>query len=181
LLNIIINDIYASFIEYIDLAVVYSVLITLIGYALKMLLIPKSINKRAKSGLWRLGLLFTFNSYIFLLISITILSREPGSRTEVNLMLFDTFSKKLADNIFPLENILLFIPYGLLLPLLSKQLRTVIRITGFGIVSSILIEGIQYITQRGYFQTDDIITNVLGTLIGYLIFIVINKCHKSIP
>jgi glycopeptide antibiotics resistance protein len=179
--RIIIYDIYTSFIEYIGSAVGYSVLVILIGYILKMLLIPKRINVQTKFRPRRVVLFFVCNIYIFLLISITILSREPGSRTEVNLLVFDTFSKNSADNVYPIENILLFIPFGLLLPLLIKQFRNVIRISGFGIMSSLVIEVIQYITQRGYFQTDDIIANVLGTLIGYIIFIIVNRCYKSKP
>lgn len=186
MLNIIINDIYITFFEYIDLALVYSVLVTLIGYTTMKILLPERFHTQAKFRFWRLILIFVFNIYIVLLISNTILSREPGSRTEVNLFVFDTFSKNLTDNVYPIENILLFIPFGLLLPLLIKQFRKVIRIAGFGIMYSLIIEVIQYITQRGFFQTDDIITNVLGTLIGYILFIVVNRCYrimtiKSIP
>ncbi len=180
MLNIILNDIYTSLIEYIELAVGFSVLVILIVYALKILLIPNRINMPLKTRLWRLVLIFSFNIYLFLIISITILCREPGSRSEVSLMVFDTFSKDLSGNVYPIENILLFIPFGLLLPLLNKRLHTVIRTTGLGLMSSLLIEVTQYITQRGYFQIDDIITNVLGTIIGYLIFIVVNRFYKTI-
>ena len=37
-------------------------------------------------------------------------------------------------------------------------------------VTSFGVETIQLITGRGYFQVDDILTNVLGAVIGYVIF-----------
>ena len=37
-------------------------------------------------------------------------------------------------------------------------------------MTSLGVETIQLITGRGYFQVDDILTNVLGAVIGYVIF-----------
>ncbi len=80
------------------------------------------------------------------------ISREPGSRETVNLTLFGTISSNIYELIFTIENILLF---------------------------SIVIGIVQYITKREYLQTDDIIMNVLGTLLGYLLFLFIRKYHDS--
>ena len=52
-------------------------------------------------------------------------------------------------------NILLFVPFGMMLPLLC----------------SALIEGVQYLTQLGMTDVDDLINNTLGTLIGLLLFL----------
>ena len=40
----------------------------------------------------------------------------------------------------------------------------------FGAVTSFGIEFLQLVTRRGFFQIDDILTNVLGTVIGWLVF-----------
>ena len=37
-------------------------------------------------------------------------------------------------------------------------------------MTSFGVETIQLITGRGYFQVDDILTNVLGAVVGYLLF-----------
>jgi glycopeptide antibiotics resistance protein len=39
---------------------------------------------------------------------------------------------------------------------------------GAGFLFSMAIEVSQLLTKRGYFQTDDILTNVLGSIIGYI-------------
>ena len=44
------------------------------------------------------------------------------------------------------------------------------RNTFAAFVTSFGVETIQLITGRGYFQVDDILTNVLGAVIGYVIF-----------
>lgn len=64
-------------------------------------------------------------------------------------------------------NILLFIPLGLLLPFAyaggKKWYKTVL--IGFPI--SLLVETLQLITGRGYFDVDDIALNVIGTAVGW--------------
>ena len=61
-------------------------------------------------------------------------------------------------------NILLFIPIGFLLPLVVKKMPLL-----WGIGFSLLIEIIQFITRRGTCETDDVISNTIGLLIGYAI------------
>lgn len=43
------------------------------------------------------------------------------------------------------------------------------------IFSIILIEGLQHFTSRGSFDIDDIILNVLGVYVGYLIYPMLKK------
>ena len=69
------------------------------------------------------------------------------------------------------ENILLFIPFGMLLPW-KKNWWTVL-ITGC--VASALIEITQYVTMLGELEFDDIIANTIGALIGYFLFIAVKK------
>ena len=47
-----------------------------------------------------------------------------------------------------------------------------------GTVTSLLIETLQLVTGRGFFQIDDILTNALGTVIGYLVFRIISLFRK---
>ena len=65
-----------------------------------------------------------------------------------------------------LRNILLFIPFGFLLPQTSS-LRSWWKVFLCGIGFSITIEIMQLITRLGCFDVDDVITNLVGTLIGY--------------
>jgi glycopeptide antibiotics resistance protein len=38
----------------------------------------------------------------------------------------------------------------------------------------------QYITKRGFFQVDDIVTNTLGSLIGFLVFTMLYWVFQTI-
>lgn len=110
-----------------------------------------------------------FISYSIMLFVITIFEREPGSRTGVSLKFFETLGGPKA-NAYVVENVLLFIPFGILVPLKWKQLRNTFVCTFLGFCLSCVIEIIQLITERGHFQVDDILTNTLGALIGGIVF-----------
>lgn len=65
-----------------------------------------------------------------------------------------------------LGNILLFIPIGLLFPMVTGKAKWYWTI-GAGFSFSLLIETIQLITSLGYFDPDDIMLNTLGMAIGF--------------
>ncbi len=114
-------------------------------------------------------LLYLFCVYLFIVLALTILSRAPGSRGDVSWRLFETFCGGLHGIKNPIENILLFIPLGFFLPLLWKIFYRGLWCITVGVLFSIAIEGVQYITKRGYTQTDDVVMNGLGTIIGYAV------------
>lgn len=65
-------------------------------------------------------------------------------------------------------NVLLFVPYGFFLPVLWKEFRNAKKIFAAGFAMTLFIEISQIFTGRAT-DIDDIITNLAGTLIGYLI------------
>lgn len=107
--------------------------------------------------------------YFIMLFIITIFEREPGSRTGISVKLFETFGNSRA-NAYVIENVLLFIPFGILTPLVWKRMRHPFICTFLGFCLSCMIELTQLVTERGHFQVDDIMTNTIGSLIGSLIF-----------
>jgi glycopeptide antibiotics resistance protein len=113
-----------------------------------------------------LFLLFTYITFVFFL---AILSRPPGSRTDIDLMPLATFSHRLEGNIYTIENIILFMPFGFLLSMLFTENKQLSIYLLCGVTLSITIELAQYLTQRGYLQTDDVLLNVLGCILGHLI------------
>ena len=75
----------------------------------------------------------------------------------------DWFFKNLACNI------LMFIPFGLLLPLFAMK-RRVWHIVFAGVSTAGLIEVVQLITKFGIFDVDDIILNTVGVVVGFLLY-----------
>ena len=61
----------------------------------------------------------------------------------------------------------MFIPFGLLAPMVFEWMRKVRFCVFIGFLCSCGIELSQLITQRGYCQLDDVVTNTVGMLVGW--------------
>jgi glycopeptide antibiotics resistance protein len=69
----------------------------------------------------------------------------------------------IADNLL---NVAIFIPIGLLFAMVFRSIRCWIVLLG-GFVISFIIEFLQFVLNRGNAEIDDVMHNVLGSLIGY--------------
>lgn len=118
-----------------------------------------------------------FWTYITAVVFITLLSREPGSRGGMSFDLFSTWGSSKTSRAFVLENILLFIPFGFLLPLVFRPARHIRIMLLMAVLYSSAIEITQVYTGMGYGQIDDIITNVLGAGIGYDLWLLVFQDH----
>ena len=83
----------------------------------------------------------------------------------------------LFTNIF--GNVLGFMPYGFVLPVINRRMRNgfFIILSGFSI--SLTVEVIQLITRVGCFDVDDMILNTLGAALGYGIYAVCDKIRRK--
>ena len=68
------------------------------------------------------------------------------------------------------ENIFMFIPFGILAPVLFKRMKKMYWCVLAGFLMSCTIEISQLLTQRGYMQIDDVLTNTAGAMAGWLIW-----------
>lgn len=72
-------------------------------------------------------------------------------------------------------NLLLFIPFGWLVPLIWKKWDRLPRVAGAALALSFLIEASQLLNNR-FSDVDDLIINTAGALLGYALF-----CRTSRP
>ena len=107
---------------------------------------------------------FLWIIYISFIMIVVFLNRAPGSREEIHLSLFGTFAG--IYSIYPIENILLFIPMGFLLAISHNKFSHSDWCISMGFFLSVTIEVLQFIYKRGYFEIDDILMNTVGTAIG---------------
>ena len=67
-------------------------------------------------------------------------------------------------------NVALFIPTGIILPILYKRLNCFWKVLLAGVCISLGIEGIQLLLPNSVTDIDDLILNAVGVIIGYGIF-----------
>lgn len=124
-------------------------------------------------------LLFLKNEYRMISNSTKIFS--VGNFNNINIIPFSSiidYINRLNNNTISLKiviyniifNLLIFMPMGFfMLSLFNKKIRSIKHFLIFIIIITLLVEIIQFITFRGVFDIDDIIFNVLGSCLAYLI------------
>lgn len=76
-------------------------------------------------------------------------------------------------------NIIAFIPMGFLLPLVSRNLKRFIKVLLVVLLATGTIEIMQYVIGVGISDIDDVILNLLGGMLGYLLNRILAKIvHK---
>lgn len=150
------------------------------------------LRNNTKRFIWWTGLLLFF-LYLLLLIYFLFFSEgfgrtlETGRRFRYNLVPFleirrfwkyrETLgTRSVYINLF--GNILGFIPYGMILPVILPKMRQGFLVVLSGLMLSLGVEVLQLVTGAGCFDVDDLLLNSLGAFVGYLIFMVLNTMRK---
>ncbi|MBE5974646.1 VanZ family protein [Lacrimispora xylanisolvens] len=124
--------------------------------------------------------LFLWVAYLVVLARTVYFCRPSLSRNKVNMAMMGTWGTSLRSHVYVIENLMLFIPFGILLPLCFPKARKSLICILSGCLLSIFIETVQYMTQRGNCELDDVIMNTLGTLVGWLVFTGLKKVKYRI-
>ena len=77
-----------------------------------------------------------------------------------------------------LGNVLAFVPFGMILPMLTPKCRNFFHIVLLGFDFSLFVETIQLISKVGSFDVDDLILNTLGATLGYLAYRLIRRYFR---
>lgn len=129
-------------------------------------------------------LVFFFACYIFAVFYLT------GAGTLFDLTMYGIEVRAGEVNLLPFSrdidltgyvlNILLFVPLGFLLPVISPRSGKLTYMVLFGFCFSLLIEISQLCNHRRT-DVDDLIMNTIGAVIGYLLYAILNKIMKWNP
>ena len=127
--------------------------------------------KGLKLGL-RYGNVLLLAEWVFLVLCAIVFFRETSAERGYNLMPFwsywdygehSYFMEMFGENIL---NVLLFMPIGFLAGCGLRGM-TFKKVLFLGGGLSVFIELLQFIFKKGFCETDDVIHNVLGCMIGY--------------
>ena len=69
-----------------------------------------------------------------------------------------------------LGNVVCFVPFGFVLPVISRNQRKFWKILLLSFLTSLLVELIQLVSKVGSCDVDDMLLNTLGGIIGYVLF-----------
>ena len=77
-------------------------------------------------------------------------------------------------------NVVGFMPFGFLLPVLSEKMRRFWVTVPLGFSLSLSVECVQLAAKVGSFDVDDIILNTLGVILGYAAFRILNWIRRTV-
>ena len=151
------------------------------------------MKKGTKHRVKKLGTAF-FVLYVLILVYLLFFSEGYGRVADaerefrcnfvpfVEIRRFWVYRKQLGmfalfTNIF--GNVLGFMPYGFVLPVINRRMRNgfFIILSGFSI--SLTVEVIQLIAKVGCFDVDDMIMNTAGAALGYLLFFICDHLRRK--
>ena len=72
-------------------------------------------------------------------------------------------------------NIVIFMPFGFLVPILGRKKRNFWFTSLLSFALSLTVECIQLVTRTGCFDVDDIFLNTIGGMLGYLVYALVQR------
>ncbi|MDO5403421.1 MAG: VanZ family protein, partial [Eubacteriales bacterium] len=128
------------------------------------------LNGAVKKG----GVSFAFAIWTSFIIGVTLLNRQPLQyhlvRVDVLNIIKNIFNGSYFEQYHAISNILLFVPYGLLLPFNITWCKKWWKHMLVCFASSMLVETGQYVLFLGTCDAIDLITNLLGGIAGYIVY-----------
>ena len=110
-------------------------------------------------------------TYFMILIQMGLLSRPFGSTREIKWIPFNTPGGDYLIVLYSLANLVYFIPLGLLLAsVFKKTINNVFKAGLAALIVSLFIEIMQFLLACGTSEVEDLIMNVAGGIVGYLIY-----------
>lgn len=128
--------------------------------------------------LYRLFVYICDGVYLTYSFYVTFGMRYIGQRREVKWIPFYGVLESPWEWPLLLENVLLFVPFGILAPLTARRFRSLKAVLLSSGILSILIEVFQYIFQCGKTEVDDCILNCLGALTGYVLYVIGSRLRE---
>lgn len=174
-LRIIKDNIYLGIAGAIVLSLVIGV-----GY---FVIYRKLLKGKKKINAKQAFMTFLISGYLIMVAGVTFLNRGAGIYGGFNFNILSSYRE--AWNNFDVRtwqylifNIIMFVPLGFLLPLAHIKFQNFGFTFFAGLILTLLIELLQLATNSGIFDIDDIINNLVGTLMGYSIVMTLISLHK---
>ena len=165
------------------LSIIDFMLFSIIGFLIvtAIALFRKLFEKETKTSDILAGI--ALSVYASIILQLTLICRTGNSRIGIELDIFHGLtgpenSYHWLMMAYVVLNCLLFVPYGFVWSMVSfvHERRIIVQcalVSLISLITSLLIEVIQLITGRGFYEVQDIVFNTLGGIIGWIIFMLL--------
>lgn len=141
-----------------------------------------------------------FICYMILLVYFLFFSEEygrnePYSSYQYNFTLFRELNRYIQYRsqigimyflINVVGNVVAFMPFGFLVPVLYREqrkggahrghyFRSFLFVSFLGFLFSLAVESVQLVTKVGCFDVDDLLLNTIGVMLGYVVYYISKK------
>ncbi len=172
------------YLEFQNVSFIYFLIFSLIGACVVHIGCMIYVRVRKKTIFISTELMFILLiSYFFFILQVTLLGRAAGSQPRVLDTKWLWFNNTMDQNMTNLLNIILFLPLGALLTGVQKYekvMKRTVMVVNYCFLISLLIESMQYMSKRGYFEIDDIESNIIGGLFGSIFVNLFSKIGRLI-
>ncbi|MBO1910578.1 VanZ family protein, partial [Microvirga sp. 3-52] len=158
--------------EYFSLALLAVIALGMIYFLIYFIVYKRLFKGKRTLPKKQMLLLGMFMGYVIMVIGVTFLIRGPNYHSGIDLSLFSSYREawyqfSIRHWQFIYLNIFMFVPFGILFPLLHPRFRKAVWTIGGAALFTLSIESVQLITGYGNFVVDDLFNNFLGATIGY--------------
>lgn len=162
----------------------YEALSSFLPFLLSFLFLARCYQKRGRglSAISCVGILL-FTTYVAAVYHFTGAGTlYEGMRYQIELpehVNFVPFSNRIDPTEYVL-NVVLFLPLGLLVPLIWDRARRLLPVLGLGTAFSVFLEATQLLNIRAT-DVDDVIMNLAGAALGFSAFKIIARAAPQLP
>lgn len=171
-------ELYNNFQGYLQLnlsKIKWILLFGIVFYGIFFILEKKGYTKKQKGRVITMinGIILSLNcSFIFVM---TLFGREMGETRSYRLLPFESYGVAFFEGNIEIllqivVNIAMYVPLSILLPVCFRWFERYRNVVLVVTISSLAVELIQVIFKMGMFEVDDVISSVLGTLIGLAVY-----------
>ena len=124
-------------------------------------------------------------TYMFLILVATTLARSASPTVQYEYLPFASYKRAASSRDMWWQvvcNVGMSVPIGVLMPVVLREKNSngkklLITLLA-GIAFSVFIEALQFALHRGYSETDDVISSVIGLLIGFIMYFLMIRLIK---
>ena len=166
-------SIVSQLLPYVKIAVFIVIALIFVHFLLKRL-----FKKKYSIRLSKFIFIMLIACWGIVVLGITTLSRPAMYTGQFNPNLFSSYVNawnkwSLPEFQLIIFNMLMFVPLGMLLPLIHYKYKSFGRVFVISIVFTLCVEVFQFISGKGIFELDDLLHNTLGSLAGYFFIMAI--------